>query len=149
MPHLTWQTSEQSENILGIQQWINDSDCKNIQNPIELDVASPWPTFSFDGIFSANTVHIMGWPVVEKMFEGIGNSLKIDGSFCLYGPFNYNNKYTSQSNAKFDIWLKNRNPNSAIRNFEDLISLGKKHKLVLKDDYEMPANNRILVWLKK
>lgn len=149
MPHLTWQTSEQVENMTGIQQWINDSSCDNVLPPITLEVTTQWPNSSYSGVFSANTVHIMGWPEVEIMFSGIGKVLSTGSPFCLYGPFNYNNNYTSPSNANFDIWLKNRNSKSAIRNFEDLISLAEIHKLILKEDYEMPANNRILVWVKK
>jgi hypothetical protein len=91
----------------------------------------------------------MNWSDVKKMFEGVGKVLEKDSPFCLYGPFNYNNSYTSQSNANFDLWLKERNPESAIRNFEDLNSLAEDNGLVLKRDYEMPANNRILVWIKK
>jgi len=149
LPHLTWQTSEQAENLLGIRQWINDSPCNNILEPINLNVSAQWPNIAYSGIFSANTVHIMSWPEVEVMFDGIGKILKTNSPFCLYGPFNYGNNYTSESNENFDTWLKNRDPNSAIRNFEDLVLLAERHGLLLKDDHEMPANNRILVWIKK
>jgi hypothetical protein len=74
--------------------------------------------------------------------------LSENGLFILYGPFNYHQQYTSQSNADFDMWLKNRDPNSAIRNFEALMELAKQAKLTLLKDYEMPANNRILCWQK-
>ena len=60
----------------------------------------------FDGVFSANTAHIMSWPAVESMFAGIGKRLDRQGRFCLYGPFNYGNQYTSPSNQSFDRWLK-------------------------------------------
>jgi hypothetical protein len=46
------------------------------------------------------------------------------------------------------MWLKNRDPNSAIRHFEALMELAKQAKLTLLKDYEMPANNRILCWKK-
>lgn len=148
LPHLEWQTSDQIQHHPGIQQWINESDCRNIHAPLSLNVADQWPTRTFNGIFSANTVHIMSWPEVKMMFEGIANILEKNAPLCLYGPFNYSNQYTSPSNANFDTWLKNRDPNSAIRAFEDLCSLAENHGMKLKHDYEMPANNRILVWLK-
>jgi hypothetical protein len=66
----------------------------------------------------------------------------------LYGPFNYNNKYTSDSNERFDAWLKARDSNSGIRNFEDINTLAERAGLALVRDYEMPANNRILCWKK-
>jgi len=149
LPHLIWQTSEQAENLAGIQLWIKESSCNNVLSPIELNVTAQWPKTAYSGVFSANTVHIMAWSEVAIMFEGVSKILKKNSPFCLYGPFNYDNQYTSPSNANFDIWLKSRNPKSAIRNFEDLISLAEKYDLILKDDHEMPANNRILVWIKK
>jgi nitrogen regulatory protein PII-like uncharacterized protein len=68
------------------------------------------------------------------------------GLFILYSPFNYQNKYSSESNARFDGWLKNRDPESGIRNFEDLDQLAQQAGLSLEEDYAMPANNRILCW---
>ena len=149
LSHISWQTSDQSEYLSGILQWIKEANSTNVLPPLELDVAAQWPQKVYDGIFSANTAHIMGWPEVEMMFEGASKVLEQNASFCLYGPFNYNNEYTSPSNANFDVWLKNRDPKSAIRNFEDLKLLAEQNGLTLKDDHEMPANNRILVWIKQ
>ncbi|MCW8956916.1 MAG: class I SAM-dependent methyltransferase, partial [Gammaproteobacteria bacterium] len=86
--------------------------------------------------------------LVQSMFRGIAESLKPGGLFAQYGPFNYGGQYTSESNARFDIWLKNRDPESAIRNFEDLQALALSHGMQLFADYAMPANNRTLIWRK-
>ena len=148
-PHLTWLASDQLEYHAGIQMWLKDSGLTNIQGPLLLDVnQSDWPLKHTDAIFSANTVHIMGWPSVERMFNGIGKILKEGGIFCLYGPFNYNGKFSCESNARFDLWLKQRDPVSGVRDFEALQILADKAGLVFVDDVEMPANNRILVWEK-
>jgi hypothetical protein len=80
------------------------------------------------------------------MFAGIGRVLKMQGVFCLYGPFNYHGQFTSESNARFDQWLKQRDPESGVRDFEKLQLLAEKAGLTLIEDCEMPANNRILVW---
>lgn len=147
LPHLTWQTSDVSDNHTGIQLWLDDDGADNARSPLHLDVTQDnWPDQNFDGIFSANTVHIMSWPEVENMFTGIGRVLSHGGRFCLYGPFNYDGQYTSESNANFDRWLKARDPKSGIRDVADLDQLAEKAGLKLVRDYEMPANNRILVW---
>jgi len=86
--------------------------------------------------------------MVLNFFKGVGRALDKDGLFILYGPFNYSGQYTSQSNADFDLWLKGNNPLSAIRDFERLDELAKLHNLILTDDIQMPANNKILVWKK-
>ncbi len=150
LPHLIWHTSDVSENHPGISMWLNEAKLTNTRTPIELDVTqSSWPSIEVDAAFSANTVHIMGWPEVGSFVRGIGQLLKSGGLFCLYGPFNYNGHFTSESNAQFDLWLKQRNSKSGIRDFEAINELAQSVDLTLHDDYEMPANNRILCWRKE
>ncbi|MBL6879415.1 MAG: DUF938 domain-containing protein, partial [Burkholderiales bacterium] len=45
-----------------------------------------------------------------------------------------------------DLWLKNQNPQSGIRDFEWIDSLAKKNEFSLVNDKAMPANNRLLHW---
>ena len=149
-PDMVWQTSEVPAMHEGIHAWLaEDGTPANVRPPISLDVCDdPWPEQPYDAVFSANTVHIISWPQVQCLFSGVGNILEPGGVFCLYGPFNYSGRYTSESNARFDAWLKQRDPLSGIRDFEALNDLAEDAGLVLKKDYEMPANNRILTWLK-
>ncbi len=149
MPHLVWQTSDLEENLEGINLWLDDAGLDNTPASIALDVVHlDWPSTEADAVFSANTVHIISWHEVEAMFAGVGRMLPVGGVLMLYGPFNYNNKYTSDSNERFDAWLKDRDPKSGIRNFEDVNTLAERVGLTLVRDYEMPANNRILCWKK-
>ncbi len=148
-PQLVWQTSDIAESHAGIRAWLEDSGVTNVLPPYALDVSGDeWPDTSYDAVFSANTAHIMSWPQVECLFAGVGKILETAGVFCLYGPFNYNGRYTSESNARFDAWLKSRDALSGVRDFEALLELAGRAGLVLKEDYEMPANNRTLVWSK-
>src|SRR6185312_10871999 len=98
-----------------------------------------------DAVFSANTCHIMSWPQVERMFAGLDgmNSLKI---VCLYGPFNYGGKPTSESNARFDAMLRGRDPSSGLRDFEAIERLASAAGFRIQDDAAMPANNRLLLF---
>ena len=139
LPHLVWQASDVAENLPGIRQWTS--------NVIELDVDKPWPKVEADAVFSANTCHIMSWPQVERMFAGIG-AMKTVRTFCLYGPFNYGGKHTSESNARFDAMLRARDPASGLRDFEAICGLAKRAGLALAEDNAMPANNRLLVFQK-
>lgn len=150
LPHLSWQPTDIISQLAGIRLWMEDVDHDRIQPPQELDLSNTgWLVDSgFDYVFTANTTHIVSWPLVQSMFRGIAESLKSGGRFAQYGPFNYGGQYTSESNARFDDWLKARDPNSGVRNFEDLQTLAQSHGLKLLDDYTMPANNRILVWTK-
>ena len=149
LPHLQWQTSDLEENHASILAWLNEAGLENALPPLRLDVCrDDWPATRYDGVFSANTTHIMSWSAVEHMFAGIGRQLEQGGRFCLYGPFNYCNRYTSPSNQRFDLWLKDRDSMSGLRNFEDLDQLAGNQGLSLRADHEMPVNNRLLVWEK-
>ena len=150
LPQLTWQCSDLEENHAGIKQWLAEAALPNTPAPLLLDVRlSDMSGLSFDAVFSANAIHIMGWDAVKPMIQGVGKILSENGLFILYGPFNYGNRYTSESNARFDEWLKQRNPESGIRNFEDVDQLANDAQLTLLEDIAMPANNRILCWQKK
>lgn len=147
MPHLTWQTSELSVNHAGIQAWLDEAKLPNVLPPVAIDVNDvDWPVGKFDAIFNANTVHIVSWPAVQRMFAGIGKVLAPGGVLCLYGPFNYDGQFTSESNARFDVWLKSRDPASGIRDFAAINQLAEVQGLTLLRDIAMPANNRTLVW---
>ncbi|MES9861478.1 MAG: DUF938 domain-containing protein [Candidatus Thiodiazotropha sp. LLP2] len=149
MPHLVWHTSDRQENHEGIQAWLLEAGLSNLMEPVTLDVADNWPADCYSAIFSANTAHIMSWPEVEKLFQGVGRILETDGCFVLYGPFNYQGHFTSESNRRFDQWLKSRDPLSGIRNFDDLVLLAGNQGMILEEDIEMPVNNRMLVWRKQ
>jgi len=88
----------------------------------------------------------MGWPEVEQFFEGVGEVLEAGGVLAVYGPFNTDGAFTSESNARFDAWLKARDPASGVRDFEAVDALARAQGLVLQQDIAMPANNRTLVW---
>ena len=149
LSHLHWQTSDCRDQHAGIQAWLEEAALPNVAPPLALDVLEDdWPDATFDAVFSANTAHIMSWSQVECFIHGVGRVLQTDGVLCLYGPFNYNGRYTSESNARFDSWLKSRDPLSGVRDFAALDELARTAGLVFKRDYAMPANNRTLVWSK-
>jgi SAM-dependent methyltransferase len=150
LPHLIWQPSELSQNLAGIQAWMDEARLPNVLTPLAIDVNDPrWPVADVDAVFNANTVHIISWPEVELLFEHISRTLLPGGCVCFYGPYNYNGKFTSESNARFDDWLKSRNPNSGVRDFEAVNHLAVSRGLELLHDIEMPSNNRSLVWISR
>ena len=151
MPWLRWQCSDRAEYLAGIRAWLDHAALPNTPAAVELDVATgPWPEpangAGFDAAFSANTLHIMGWPEVEAFFAGLDRTLAAEAVLVVYGPFNYGGDYTSDSNREFDAWLKARDPRSGIRDFEAVDARARAIGLALVEDVEMPANNRCLVW---
>ncbi len=149
LPHLTWQTSDLPDNHAGIRMWLDEAKLANVRAPLLLNVDDDrWPIGHADAIFTANTLHIMSWEHVGRLFTGAGRILNPGGSLCIYGPFNYNGAHTADSNARFDAMLRARDPQNGIRNIEDVNELGLHHGLKLEADHSMPANNRLLVFRK-
>jgi len=145
--NLSWQTSDQAIYLDGLKQNLGIHGADNIQQPLALNVSTDvWPAEEYDAVFTANTLHIMSFDQVVDTFSGIGRVLDAHGMLLVYGPFNYNGEYTSDSNEQFDASLRTRDPDSGIRDFEAVNSLAMQEGLRLKEDYEMPANNRLLVW---
>jgi SAM-dependent methyltransferase len=147
LPHLSWQTSDIQQNISGIQAWLTEARLPNVITPLTLDVNdAKWPVGKFDAIFNANTVHIISWVEVQRLFGHIGRVVLPGAVVCFYGPYNYNQQFTSESNARFDASLKERDPKSGIRDLEAINALATSHGFTLQKDVEMPSNNRLLVW---
>lgn len=149
MPWLEWQASDVADHLPGVRAWLDDAQLPNTPGPLELDVLQPqWPERGADAVFTANTLHIMGWDGVQAFFRGVGRLLADGpgGTLVAYGPFNYGGAFTSDSNRDFDAWLKARDPRSGIRDFEAVDALAVAAGLRLVDDVAMPANNRCIVW---
>ena len=149
LPGIRWQPTELKERLEDIRQWRKHAAQKGFLDPLELNVEQDiWPARDADVVFSANVVHFVSWPEVEKMFRGISRVLKAGGLLLLYGPYNYDGQYTSQGNVDLDQWLRERNPDSGIKDFEQILLLARQFHLYLRADEEMPANNRTLVFQK-
>jgi SAM-dependent methyltransferase len=147
LPKLRWQPSETDENLGILRARIDFEGTANLAAPARLDVREhPWPVAAFDAVFTANTLHIMSWQAVCEFFRGLGAQLTTPGVLCIYGPFRYAGRYTSESNAAFDRFLQERDPASGIRDFEAVDALARQEGLELDGDHDMPAHNRTLVW---
>ncbi len=149
LPHISWQPSDLSIHLPGINAWIEEACLENIKSPLQLDInQKPWPITSIEAVFTANTLHIISWESVQVLIHSLGELMQPGAKFCCYGPFNVGGTYTSDSNSRFDIWLKEQNPLSAIRNLEALKSLANEAGIELLENIDMPANNKILIWGK-
>jgi cyclopropane fatty-acyl-phospholipid synthase-like methyltransferase len=150
MPSLVWQSSDRAENLHGLRAWLDDANLPNTPAPLELDVAGDnWPRETFDAVFSANTLHIMSWFEVEAFFAALPGATTPDAKLAVYGPFNVDGRFTSDSNAAFDASLKARAPHMGIRDGADVDVLALNAGFHLVDDVEMPANNRLRLWQRR
>ena len=149
LPQLVWQPSELPDKLDLLLNQCLQHPSENLARPIALDIDNGnWATAQVDAVFTANTLHIIHWPQVCRLFNQISTLLPSNGIFCTYGPFNVDGRYTSKSNAQFDSWLKGRDYRSGIRDIGDLQYQAEQCDLRLQENYAMPANNRLLVWRK-
>jgi len=159
LPEIQWQTSDVISNHRHITAWHKAYPAPNLYLPLAFDLAHdsvPVSSYSnnndiakpYDVIFTANTLHIISWALVERLFTLAGEALPVDGKLIVYGPFNEHGKYTSEGNQRFDKMLRVGSPASGIRDKEDVVSLASEHHIQLNKTYAMPANNQLLVFQK-
>ena len=148
-PQVQWQTSDLIDNHSGINMRLADAKNNNILVPIVYESGnSDFPDIDVDVVFTANTLHIMSWQNVKSLIAQLGENLKSGARIIIYGPFNYNGEFTSESNAQFDEWLKEQEQHRGIRDFETVVKTMENAGMILVEDFEMPANNRILYFVK-
>ena len=150
LPQLTWQPTDRAEALPGLSARLAEEGTANVLPPFALDVShGPWPVpGSHAAVYTANTLHIMGWPQVEAFFDGVARLLQPlpEAVLVVYGPFRYGGRFTTDSNRDFDAMLRARDPASGIRDFEAVDALAGRAGLRLREDCAMPANNQLLVW---
>lgn len=147
MPWLVWQPSEMPDGMPALRKRIFNDGPKNLRAPVSIDVgAPPWDVRKVDGVFTANTLHIMHWPQVEALFAGLPAVAKPGAVLVIYGPFRYGGAYTAGSNESFDALLHARDPGSGIRDFESVDALARQAGFEFVADHPMPANNQVIVW---
>lgn len=147
MPWLHWQCSDRGPDLGDLNARIQHLANEKLAPAFVLDVLSDhWPQEQYDAVYSANTAHIMSWPMVCAMLAGVPQCLHHGGQFILYGPFRYGDRHTAASNQAFDLQLRQRDPAMGIRDALEVQQQASISGLKLIDDVAMPANNRLLVF---
>ena len=146
-PGITWLPSEREAVVPILKANLALYGSNNIQPPRVLDLTDfTWSGDPVDAIYAANVMHIVSEPLGERLVQVAADALKSSGLLMLYGPYKYNGQFTTESNATFDQWLKDRDPASGIRDFEAVVATAQCTGLTLTQDYAMPANNQMLIF---
>ena len=158
-PDIIWWPSDlHAAHLRSIEAWRAHAGLPNIRQPQPIDLSDPaWSLAPLDGkgpdkllaIFCANVIHIAPWRVAEGLFAGAARHLRADGRLFLYGPFKRGGKHTALSNAVFDTSLRERDAEWGVRDIADLERLAERVGLKLDRSFEMPANNMILMFVRK
>jgi len=149
LPHVEWQPTDVTDNLPGISAWCDEAGLANLREPLALDLFSDrWPVAVAQAVVCINTIHIVSWEAVERLFAGAGRLLSPGGVMYVYGPYRYADRPLEPSNEEFDRWLKARDSASGVRLFENVNRLAGQNGLILAGDRAMPANNRSIWWIK-
>jgi hypothetical protein len=150
-PELDWQPTDPDPDALSsIEAWRADTGLGNLREPVILDAAaSTWPVRSADAILNINMVHISPWEAALGLLDGAARVLPGGGKLILYGPWLVAGVETAPSNLAFDADLKRRNPAWGLRQLEQFAAEAERRGLIMSDQREMPANNRMLLFTRR
>ncbi|MEO1080798.1 MAG: DUF938 domain-containing protein [Pseudomonadota bacterium] len=147
LPHIHWQPTEHPDAVEMLALRCSGAGLPNLAEPLALDIrTTPWPVQAPGVFYTANTLHIVAWETVELFFTACGEHAGPGTLLITYGPFNYGGRFTSESNERFNGWLRERDPVSGIRDFERVDACAQAAGFSLLEDIAMPANNRLLCW---
>jgi len=148
---LDWQPSDPDPAALtSIEAWRADSGLANLREPVILDAtAATWPVTSAEAVLNINMVHISPWAAALGLLDGAARVLPAGGPLILYGPWIVHGIPTAPSNLAFDADLERRNSAWGLRKVEDFALEAEKRGLLLDDQRAMPANNRMLRFIRR
>ncbi|POB12626.1 hypothetical protein C0Z22_14165 [Halobacteriovorax sp. DA5] len=143
-------TSEIRENQNVLKKCLEhySKNLKNLKGPLTYEAGFNKLEAGKKFYYTANTLHIMPWKAAKTFIKDLAQAMDENSTLFIYGPFKYHGNFTSPSNEQFDTYLKERDSQSGIRNFEDVCNNFLKKGVFLKEDIAMPANNQLLVFTK-
>jgi cyclopropane fatty-acyl-phospholipid synthase-like methyltransferase len=147
LPAVIWQPTDCSDVLPALSNNVSAYGSPNVLTPLGLDLSlNEWPSGLVDCVYAANVIHIVSPALGENLIRGAAKLLTEGGLLVLYGPYKYRGAFTTPSNADFDQWLKTREPQSGIRDFEWACGLATDAGLTFVEDRSMPANNQMLAF---
>lgn len=153
LPGWTWQATDPSlEALDSIAGWSARHPSPGLLPPLQLDVlAEPWPlpeaaSQPINAVYCANLLHIAPWACCAALMRGAARLLAPHGLLITYGPYRVQGLETSPGNLEFDADLRARDPRWGLRWLHEVAAEAAAAGLMLQDQVEMPANNRLLVF---
>ena len=148
--HLTWHPTEQLAYLADLTERVKLEGPANLRAPTLLDVRQAvWPVRSADAMFTANTLHIMSWPEVMALLPRHGRRAGARRramhlwSVSLRGPVHLGQQSGIRPHAA------GARSESGLRDIRAVTALALQYGLHLDADHDLPANNRLLVFIKE
>lgn len=154
--HLHFHPSDRDEEVFdNIKKLTVDNGNDNIADPVHLDLTKPETWFnagtqaSFDAIFCINIFQVAPISIADGMMQCAAHLLNDDGILLIYGPFQVEGTFTTDSNKEFHETLSSAGVSEwGLKDVSDLKKAAAKHGMELKEQIDMPANNFSLIFGK-
>jgi len=155
--HLHFHPSDKDKEVFdNIKSLTQNLGNENIADPVHLDLTDPetWfnpgPPNSFSAIFCINIFQVAPISIADGMMQCAEHLLKDDGFLLIYGPFQVEGSFTTDSNKEFHETLSSAGVSEwGLKDIADLKKAAEKHGLELKEQINMPANNFSLIFGRK
>lgn len=155
--HLHFQPSDKDEAVFeNIKKLSIDHNNDNIADPVHLDLTDPETWFnagtfqSFAAIFCINIFQVAPISIADGMMKCAAHLLSDDGFLLIYGPFQVEGSFTTDSNKEFHETLSSAGVSEwGLKDVADLKKAAANHGLELKEQINMPANNFSLIFGRK
>lgn len=155
--HLHFHPSDKDTEVFdNIKSLSSEHGNDNIADPVHLDLTNPETWFnagtpaSFSTIFCINIFQVAPISIADGMMQCAEHLLTDDGFLLIYGPFQVEGGFTTESNEEFHNTLSSAGVSEwGLKDVADLRAAAEKHGLELKEQIDMPANNFSLIFGKK
>ncbi len=155
--HLHFHPSDKDIEVFdNIKTLRSDHGNDNIADPVHLDLTDPETWFnagtkaSFSTIFCINIFQVAPISIADGMMQCAEHLLTDDGFLLIYGPFQVEGEFTTDSNEDFHNTLSSAGVSEwGLKDVADLRAAAEKHGLELKEQIDMPANNFSLIFGRK
>jgi len=152
--HLHFHPSDRDIEVFDHIKDLNDAHGNdNIADPVHLDLTNPETWFnagtpaSFSAIFCINIFQVAPISVADGMMKCAEHLLDENGILLIYGPFQVEGEFSTESNQTFHNTLNSAGvPEWGLKDVADLKAAAAKHKMELKEQIDMPANNFSLIF---
>ena len=155
--HLKFQATDKDEDVFdNINKLRQEQGNDNIAEPLHLDLTNsetwlkPDMAGKFSAIFCINIFQVAPISIADGMMACAENCLNDDGILMIYGPFQVDGAFTTDSNQTFHETLRATGVDEwGLKDVRDLQQAAADYGLELKEKIDMPVNNFILVFGRK
>lgn len=155
--HLHFHPTDKDVEVFdNIKRMANVKGNNNIADPVHLDLTDPetWfnpgPEKSFAVIFCINIFQVAPISIADGMMKCAAHLLKEDGFLLIYGPFQVEGQFSTESNKSFHETLSSSGVSEwGLKDIADLKRAAANHGMELKEKINMASNNFSLIFAKK